>query len=173
MGFYEIGVSLGFLQQMLNEPDFDPHYATHQVVSCCVLPFLRAHPECSQDTYVHGHLRPWPENPAFSRATVFVSHAWRCNFGALVSALEHRESERKANAGREAVALAPDFFWLDVFSKDQFAVNSGHTMAQLKTVVESCGRRRYGTLWARAPLGASSRGIAAVGLHAHGGRAPR
>eukprot|EP01050_Picozoa_sp_SAG11_P000354 SAG11_NODE_10_length_27955_cov_15.365235_6_plen_154_part_00 len=118
-----VGVTLVFLQQLLAEESFEPHYATHEVVSNCVVPFLRSNPKCKQDTYVLGHQRPWPQNPAFGAATVFVSHAWRCNFVALVSALERRASDRQATAGHEAAAT--DFFWLDVFSKDQFSVNSG------------------------------------------------
>ena len=117
-----IGVTLGFLQLVLAQNN--QTHATEDIVREHIVPFLSS-PECRQETYVLGSSSRWPDNPAFGRATVFISHAWRCSFAGLVSALERREADRLAAAAAAGIPAVPVFFWLDIFSKDQFVINSG------------------------------------------------
>ena len=109
-----VGVSLSFLQDQLAQINADTSLTTADVVYQKIIPMLKTLPN-KKLTYVMGTHPPYPDNPGnFGRATVFVSHAWRCSFGKLVTALERREQDVQVS----------EFYWLDIFSKDQFVINS-------------------------------------------------
>ena len=125
-----VGVSLSFLQDQLAQINADTSLTTADVVYQKIIPMLKTLPN-KKLTYVMGTHPPYPDNPGnFGRATVFVSHAWRCSFGKLVTALERREQDVQVS----------EFYWLDIFSKDQFVINSEHTADELTAVVRATGR---------------------------------
>lgn len=129
-----IGVSLAFLQAQLEKINHDDTLTTADMVYQVIIPLLKTIPN-RRCTFVEGcHPRPYPDDPeSFGRATAFVSHAWRCSFAKLVSALARREQGRWRSAGTE-------YYWLDIYSKDQFIINSAHTADELTNVVRATGR---------------------------------
>ena len=129
-----IGVSLEFLQGQLEKINHDDTLTTADMVYQVIIPLLKTIPN-RRCTFVEGcHPRPYPDNPeSFGRATAFVSHAWRCSFAKLVSALARREQGRCRSAGIE-------YYWLDIYSKDKFIINAAHTADELTNVVRATGR---------------------------------
>jgi len=100
------GVSLNFLEDLGKEFG---HYNGYDLKKKLVIPSTNA----SKTSLVEELWfdKPCPVDKAFGDATVFVSHAWRNTFGALVDAISSWESEEKSRQGV--------YYFLDIFAVNQ------------------------------------------------------
>ena len=89
-----------------------------------------------------------PENDV-GPATVFVSHTWNRPFTELVDSLEleeRRQVEKDGNHNAQnrswpaGCASRSPRYWIDIFMKDQWAIQGNDTMAELVAAITGPGR---------------------------------
>ena len=91
---------------------------------CCYVDLWRSHPEMTR----------W-----IGLGNVFVSHAWHETIGSLREGVQYYD-EHLREAGVLAFEIDSCCYWIDIFCKNQWVVNSGDTEAELASCVHRAAR---------------------------------
>ena len=123
-----LGVSLGFLRRFLAaHPQIEARgLSTAEVCYQIIVPST-AH---SQLTYAETFRKAVDGSPS----SCFVSHAWSYPFAVLVQTIARYEAKESLGGGLDH---AGGSYWIDIFSKNQWVVNSDSTERELALAVSS------------------------------------
>lgn len=89
------------------------------------------------------------ERDAWMTATVFLSHTWNRPFTELVESLELEERRQIERAGQYNIqkhawpggcTTRSPRYWIDIFMKDQWAIQGNDTMTELVNAINGPGR---------------------------------
>lgn len=131
-----LGVSLGFLLRFLSaHPEIEKKgLSTAEVCYQIIVPST-AH---SQLTYAESYHEAVDSSPS----SCFVSHAWSYPFAVLVNTIARYEDRKSPGIGCENIGGS---YWIDIFSKNQWIVNSASTERELAAAVGSAHNQNGGS----------------------------
>ena len=130
-----VGVSLSFLRRfLLAHPEIEEKgLSTAEVCYQIIVPSTAQ----SQLTYAETYHEAVGSSPS----SCFVSHAWSYPFAVLVNTIARYEARESPGIGRENVGGS---YWIDIFCKNQWVVNSTSTERELAAAVGSAHNQNGG-----------------------------